>query len=65
MKWEYLVVYLADSKVAEDNSDVDFHLDADTYTDKLQRYGDAGWELVSFEWTDDGAKCAFKRPKEA
>ena len=45
-KWEYLVVYIHDSKVAEDGSDVDNFLDADTYTDKLNIYGDAGWDVV-------------------
>jgi hypothetical protein len=63
-RWEYLVVFIQDSKVAESNPDVDVFLDADTYTDKLNRYGDAGWELVSFEWTTDGAKCALKRRKQ-
>lgn len=61
--WEYLVVYIQDSKVAEDKPDVDAFLDADTFTDKLNKYGDAGWELVSFDWEKDGAKAAFKRPK--
>jgi len=64
MKWEYLVVYVTDSKVAEDGTEVDAHLDADRFTDKLNKYGDAGWELVSFEWERDGAKCAFKRQKK-
>jgi hypothetical protein len=63
-KWEYLIVYVTDSKVAEDGTEVDTHLDADTYTDKLQTYGEAGWEMVSFVWEADGAKVAFKRPKE-
>ncbi len=65
MQWEYLVIFIQDSKVAESDPDVDPFLDADTYTDKLNRYGEAGWELVSFEWTVDGAKCALKRPKKA
>ncbi len=63
-EWEYLVVFIHDSKVAEGIPEVDAALDADTYTDKLNRYGEAGWELVSFEWTADGAKCALKRPKQ-
>jgi len=63
MKFEYLVVFLQDSKVAQDNKEMDVHLDADTYTEKLNKYGEAGWELVSFEWTDDGGKAAFKRPR--
>lgn len=62
-KWEYLVVYIHDSKVAEDGSETDNFLDADTYTDKLNIYGDAGWELVTFEWTKDGGRAAMKRPK--
>lgn len=62
-QWEYLVVYVQDSKVAQDKPEVDYFLDADTYTDKLNHYGEAGWELVSFTWETDGAKAAFKRPK--
>ena len=64
MKWEYLVVYLSDSKVAEDGSEEDMALDSDRYTDKLNKYGEAGWELLSFQWEKDGAKAAFKRQKK-
>lgn len=64
MKWEYLVVYILDSKIAEEGSEIDAHLDADRFTDKLNHYGNAGWELVSFTWEKDGAKVAFKRPKK-
>jgi hypothetical protein len=63
-KWEYLVVFIQDNKVAEDNKEIDVFLDADTFTDKLNKYGEAGWELVSFEWETDGAKAAFKRPRK-
>jgi len=63
MKWEYLVVYLSDNKDAEDQPEIDVHLDADTFTEKLNKYGEARWELVSFEWTDNGAKAALKRQK--
>lgn len=63
MQWEYLVVFIPDSRVAQSDPEIDAHLDADTYTDKLNQYGAAGWELVSFEWTVDGAKCALKRLK--
>jgi hypothetical protein len=63
MKWEYLVVFIPDSRVAQDKPEIDNFLDADTYTDKLNQYGEAGWELVGFEWTVDGAKVAFKRSK--
>lgn len=64
MKWEYLVIYIQDSKVAPDASEADFYLDADTFTEKLNIYGDAGWELVSFKWEKDGAKAALKREKK-
>lgn len=62
MKWEYLVVFIQDNKVAQDHQAIDVYMDADTYTEKLNKHGEAGWELVSFEWTEDGAKAAFKRP---
>lgn len=62
-QWEYLVVYIKDSKKAEDNKEMDVYLDADVFTDKLNKYGEAGWEMVSFTWETDGAKVAFKRPK--
>lgn len=61
--WEYLVVFIEDSRVAQGDNALDPHLDADTYTDRLNMYGEAGWELVSFEWTDEGARAAFKRAK--
>jgi len=61
-KWEYLIVYIHDSKIAEDKPEVDVFMDADKYTEKLNTYGSAGWELVSFEWTQNGAKAALKRP---
>lgn len=62
MTWEYLIVYLKDSKVSDDEA-MDVHLDADTFTEKLNKYGAAGWELVSFQWEEDGAKAALKRQK--
>ena len=63
-KYEYLVVYITDSRVTEDE-DMDRHLDADRFTDQLNKFGDAGWELVSFSWdTPQGAKAAFKRKKK-
>jgi hypothetical protein len=64
MKWEYLVVYLTDSKVAEEGTEEDRALDSDRYTDKLNKYGEAGWELLTFQWESDGAKAAFKRQKK-
>lgn len=62
-RWEYLVVYLKDSQVAEKNKEVDVYLDADAFTEKLNKYGEAGWELVSFSWEKSGAKAALKRAK--
>ena len=62
-KWEYLVVYLRDVDIEADNPEIDHFADADVFTERLNTYGEAGWELVSFEWTDDGAKAALKRPK--
>lgn len=62
-RWEYLVVYLGDSKAAESDPEMDRHLDADTFTEKLNKYGTAGWELVSFAWEQHGAKAVLKRPK--
>ncbi len=63
-KYEYLVVYITDSKLTDD-ADMDIHMDADRFTDQLNKYGDAGWELVSFLWdSPDGAKAAFKREKQ-
>jgi hypothetical protein len=64
MKWEYLVVFITDSKVAEGNAEVDVYLDADRFTDKLNNYGAAGWELVTAEWEKDGMKAVLKRPKQ-
>lgn len=61
-KWEYLVVYMQDSDVAQDKPEFDVHIDADKYTEQLNKYGKAGWELVSFVWNDEGAKASFKRP---
>jgi hypothetical protein len=62
-KWEYLVVYITDTDITDD-VEMDTHLDADHYTEQLNKYGDAGWELVSFTWdSPDGAKAAFKRQK--
>lgn len=62
-QWEYLVVYMHDSDVSEEHA-IDVFMDADRYTEKLNSYGRAGWELVSFEWTDKGAKAALKRQVE-
>ena len=61
-KWEYLVVFMQDSNVAADQSTVDTFMDADKFSEQLNKYGQAGWELVSFEWEKNGAKAAFKRP---
>jgi hypothetical protein len=62
-KWEYLVVHIEGSKVAEDQPEFDNYLDADKYTEALNRYGTAGWELVNFESLGHAARAAFKRQK--
>lgn len=61
-KWEYLVVFLSDVNNEAATPEVDAHMDADKYTERLSLYGRAGWELVSFQWQENGAKAAFKRP---
>jgi hypothetical protein len=63
-QWEYLVVYLQDSEVAKNQPEMDVYLDADKFTDQMNKYGQAGWELVSFSWAEKGAKAAFKRAKQ-
>jgi hypothetical protein len=63
-QWEYLVVYLQDSDYAKDQPEMDVYLDADKFTDQMNKYGQAGWELVSFAWTNKGAQAAFKRPTQ-
>jgi hypothetical protein len=61
-RWEYLVVFIEDSKVAQNTLEIDVYMDVDKYTQALNNYGVAGWELVSFEARDNGARAAFKRP---
>jgi hypothetical protein len=62
--WEYLIVFINDSEVTNEEPIAAF-ADADRYTDKLNAYGQAGWELVSFHWTDNGARAALKRPVQS
>lgn len=64
-QWEYLVVFIEDDETHQDNASVDVYLDADRYTEKLNNYGGAGWELVAFDWADNGGKATFKRPKSS
>lgn len=64
-KWEYLVIYIDDHQTDEEQAQFDTHLDADKFTEKLNNYGRAGWELISFQWTENGgAKAALKRPSQ-
>lgn len=62
-RWEYLVVFIEDNPTPDDQAQFDDFLDADKYTQKLNHYGEAGWEMVSFHWEKNGGKAAFKRPK--
>ena len=62
-KWEYLVIYMRDADFEATNKEADTFADADVFTERLNEYGQAGWELVSFEWLEKGAKAALKRPK--
>ena len=64
-KWEYLVVYIRDVELAEADQEIDFYADADKFTEQLNTYGKAGWELVSFVWIERGAKAALKRPVQS
>lgn len=61
-KWEYLVVFIKDATLPVDDEEANLAVDSDAFTHKLNTYGQAGWELVSFEWTASGAKAALKRP---
>ncbi len=61
-KWEYLVVYLRDRDVVSEDAEMDVFADADAFSERLNTYGKAGWELVSFQWMENGAKAALKRP---
>jgi hypothetical protein len=61
-KWEYLVVYFRDADLENTDVDADYYADADVFTERLNTYGQAGWELVSFDWMPKGARAALKRP---
>lgn len=61
-KWEYLVVYIKDVDLEKADAEADFYADADAFTERLNTYGQAGWELVSFDWMAKGARAALKRP---
>ncbi|MAS36784.1 MAG: hypothetical protein CL610_22455 [Anaerolineaceae bacterium] len=63
--WEYLVVFIQDTDMESTSQEADLYADADIFTDRLNTYGRAGWELVSFEWVEKGAKAAFKRAVNA
>lgn len=61
-QWEYLVVYMKDADLENMDADADYYADADVFTERLNAYGQAGWELVSFDWMLKGARAALKRP---
>ncbi len=64
-KWEYLVVYIEGSSVAQDQPEIDVYLDVDKYSEALNNYGEAGWELVNIEGVGTGVRATLKRPKAA
>jgi hypothetical protein len=59
--WEYLVVFIHDSDIT-DEEPIAASADADRYTDQLNAYGQDGWEVISFHWTDNGGRAILKRP---
>jgi hypothetical protein len=61
-KWEYLIVFIKDKDLPVEDEEANLYMDADAFTERLNTYGQAGWELVSFEWLTKGAKAALKRP---
>lgn len=61
-KWEYLVVFIRDVDLPTEDREADYYADADAFTERLNTYGKAGWELVSFDWLEKGARAALKRP---
>lgn len=62
-QWEYLVVLIKGAELEHLDADADRFADADKFTEQLNKYAQAGWELVSFQWEQNYAKAAFKRPK--
>lgn len=65
-KWEYLVVYIQaqEANAAAQQLGVTPHLNADKFTEALNKHASAGWELMQFEWAgEDGARAIFKRPR--
>jgi hypothetical protein len=65
-KWEYLVVYIQtrEANAAVSELGMEPHLNADKFTEQLNKYASGGWELMNFEWDgDEGAKALFKRPR--
>ena len=65
-KWEYLAVFIQaqQANAAAQEMGVVPHLNADKFTEELNRHAVAGWELMQFEWVgDQGARAIFKRPR--
>ena len=48
-KWEYLIVFIRDVDLPVDDKEADTYADADAFTQRLNTYGLAGWELVHME----------------
>lgn len=65
-KWEYLVVYIQgqDANSVAVEMGMEGHMNADKFTEQLNKYASGGWELMNFEWDGNkGAKALFKRAK--
>jgi hypothetical protein len=66
-KWEYLVVYIQAREMPPGaaGKGVDEFINADKFTEQLNKYASGGWELMQFQWDGEkGARALFKRPRE-
>lgn len=64
-KWEYLVVFIEKVDKFPEDPIANTYAAVDKLSETLNRYGHAGWELVSLGETELGAKATFKRTQES